>query len=98
MKNWLIPAVVLIAVGAMGLGVGWSLNDWQGDDEAAPTPTATERAGPTQAEREAEDVRLCLEAQQAAAAQEAAYHARHPERLGSGVDTYVRLAIQRYCH
>src|SRR3990172_362338 len=45
MKNWLIPAVVLIAVGGVGLGVGWSINEWQGDDEVALVPTATAQTG-----------------------------------------------------
>ena len=44
MKQWLIPAVVLLAVGGVGVGVGWSVNEWWDDEgagkrEAAPSPT-----------------------------------------------------------
>ncbi len=44
MKQWVIPAVVLLAVGGAGLGIGWSINEWSGGDGATgghpPTPTA----------------------------------------------------------
>ena len=45
MKQWLIPAIVLVAVAGTGLGVGWSINEWRDDEgagkrEAVPTPTA----------------------------------------------------------
>ena len=79
MRKWLVPAIVLLLVGGGGMGVGWSLNEWQ-DGDGAPVPTeqpvAPTQTGPTQAEIEAEEReqdRLCLEAQQAKAAGEAAY-------------------------
>jgi len=100
MKNWLMPGVVLIAVAGAGLGVGWFVNGWQ-DSDGTSAPVQT---GPTQAERGAqrrEDDRLCLEAQQAAAAQEAAqmrYSESRRRLVPSGrVDISVLEAIQRYC-
>lgn len=84
MKQWLIPAIMLLAVGGMGLGVGWSINDWQDGGDSTPVPTeqpvAPVQTGPTQAELDAERQReedgLCLEAKQTAAAQKAAHDAR----------------------
>ncbi len=43
MKQWLIPAVVLIAVGLTGIGVGWSINEWQEEGE----PPADQQARPS---------------------------------------------------
>ena len=100
MKQWLIPAIVLLAVGGLGVGGGWSINEWQ-DSDGTSAPVQT---GPTQAERDAqrrEDDRLCLEAQQAAAAQKAArmrYSESRRSLVPSGpVDISVLEAIQRYC-
>ena len=74
MKVWIVPTIALLLVGGAGFGIGWAVNEWQGDDGASvieqesPTPIQT---GPTQAETEAElqreEDRLCLEAQGVAA-------------------------------
>lgn len=95
MKQWLIPAVVLIAVGGMGLGVGWSVNEWQDGNEAAPVQTPSVQTGPTQAE---------LDAQLCAAALAAAGNAQASTGGGSNiihvpqVPQEIKDAIGRYCH
>ena len=93
MRQWLIPAVVLIAVSLTGVGVGWSINEWQDGDEATPV-----QAGPTQAE---------LDAERCAAALAAAGNVE-PSGGGTGFrggesGTSIRIpqeikdAIDRYC-
>lgn len=88
MKQWLIPAIVVLAVGGMGLGVGWSINEWQGSDgTSAPVQT-----GPTQAE---------LDAQRCAAALEAAGNVAPSQRGISSVIAIpdeINRAVDRYCH
>ena len=99
MKNWLIPVVVLIAVGAMGLGVGWSVNEWRDGGEPAPATTATSETGPTQAELDAERCEAAL----------AAAGNVQPSGGGTGITgreqgTRIHIpqeiqgAIDRYCH
>ncbi|MCJ7511235.1 MAG: hypothetical protein MUP14_10190 [Dehalococcoidia bacterium] len=92
-KRWLIPAILLLAVGGLGLGVGWSINEWQDGNEAS-VPV---RAGPTQAE---------LDAQRCEAALEALGNAQpitHTDMRGTAQESipqYATLkdAIDRYCH
>ena len=35
MKNWLIPAIALLAIGGAGIGVGWFANEWRGGGGAS---------------------------------------------------------------
>lgn len=99
MKQWVIPAVVLLAIGGIGLGVGWSINEWQGDEETAAVTGSPTPAGPTQAE---------LDAQRCAAALEAAGNVQ-PSGGGTGIfdreqgtsidiPEEIKDAIDRYCH
>ena len=95
MKNWLIPAIVLLAVGGVGLGVGWSLNEWQ-DGEG--TPVRTEQPGapistvPTQVELDAERCKAALQAlgQAASKPEVQGQFSSPPRELGQ--------AVSRYCH
>ena len=91
MKNWLIPAVVLIAVGTMGLGVGWSVNEWQNGDETTPVPTATVETGPSQAELDAQRCEAALEALGQAAS-------KPPGERRSVIPPELTEAVSRYCH
>ena len=98
MKNWLIPAVVLIAVGGMGLGVGWSINEWQGDDEA---PAQSEQTGPTDAELDAQRCSAALQAYgEATGGTTAAGTApgRIPVPGATPAANPILDAIDRYCH
>ena len=92
MKQWLIPAVVLIAVGLTGIGVGWSVNEWQDGDGATPAETSAQ-SEPSQAE---------LDAQRCGAALEAAGNVAPSggtSRLGPRIviPDEIKQAIDRYC-
>ncbi len=97
MKNWLIPAIVLLAIAGAGMGVGWSVNEWQdGGQSAPPTEQSTPAAatGPTEAE---------LDAQRCGAALEAAGNAQPgpSRRVDTGELTawgQIQQAVSRYCH
>jgi len=91
MKNWLIPAAVLIVVGGMGLGVGWSVNEWQDGDEPGPVATPTAQTGPTQAELDAERCKAALEALGQAAS-------KPPGERRSVIPQELTEAVSRYCH
>ena len=98
MKQWLIPAIVLLAVGGMGLGVGWSVNEWW-DDGEAPAPTAPADTGPPQAELDARRCEAALEA-----VGQAASRPPNPEQPARSLEADPALgtsiladAIDRYC-
>ncbi len=111
-----LTALVFAAIGA-GVAVGLMVwEPWDGDGEGTMTTeqqaTPPARGAPTQAEREAEEVSLCLQAQQAAAEFDAAREATaareeaRAEARGRRVLTIftqssapdsVQAAIDRYC-
>src|SRR3990170_2769091 len=94
MRNWLIPAIVVLAVNLAGVGVGWSINEWQDSDKPPPTEQSTPpvTTGPTDAE---------LDAQRCAAALEAVGNldprliARYTE---FPLAKEIKDASDRYCH
>ena len=91
MKQWLIPAIVLLAVAGAGLGVGWSVNEWQDGGEPAPVATPTAQTGPTQAELDAEQCKAALEALGQAAS-------KPPGERRSVIPPELTEAVSRYCH
>ena len=88
MRNWLIPAIALLAINVAGIGVGWSISEWRDGDEA---PVRTEQAaapvqtGPTQAEL---DAQRCSAALQALGLQ----------TLRDVGTAELQDAVKRYCH
>jgi len=95
LKQWLIPAIVLLAVGGMGLGVGWSVNEWKDGDEAAPVQT-----GPTQAELDAQRCEAALEAAGNVQPSGGGYSSLTRGESGTHIviPQEIRDAIDRYCH
>jgi len=94
MKNWLIPAIVLLAIAGAGMGVGWSVNEWQDGGQSAPVQTAPLQSGPSQAE---------LDAQRCAAALQAAGQFSTSERgafiaKNAGYPEEIQHALDSYCH
>ena len=99
MRQWLIPAVVLLAVGGMGLGVGWSVNEWQDDSESTPAQATPVQTGPTQAELDAQRCAAALEA-----VGQAASRPPNPEQSARSLEadpafgtSILADAIDRYC-
>ncbi len=99
MRQWLIPAVVLLAVGGMGLGVGWSVNEWHDGNEPAPVGTAPAETGPTQAELDAQRCEAALEA-----VGQAASRPPNPEQSARSLEadpafgtSILATAVERYC-
>jgi len=94
MRQWLIPAIALVVVGAAGVGVGWSINEWDnGKTAESPRGQASSNA---RADAE-------LDAQRCAAALEAAGQFTTSER-GAGIASRdgfpdeIQSAIDRYCN
>ncbi len=44
MRRWVMPVVALLAVGATGVGLGWSLNGWGEGSHRLTAPEAAEFA------------------------------------------------------
>jgi len=90
-RNWLIPAIALLAINLAGLGVGWSLNEWKGGDQApvrSEQPAAAAETGPTQAEL---DAQRCVAATEAYGAIQAGLIAYR------GQAEVLEDLIKRYC-
>ncbi len=95
MRQWLIPAIVLLAVGGMGLGVGWSINEWQDGGDSAPVATSTAGTGQTEAELDAQRCGAALQAAGNVAPQSVP---QRPDIKLITIPDEIKNAISRYCH